>query len=83
MDAQVVLAEAINHAGHNGADVVNPSLGSLRASDLLEDLIGDDDDHASSGRYPAVEDGALTVTSVDQERKKSSFADYGGWVDVA
>jgi thermitase len=95
-----VLAEAIQFASRNGADVVNLSLGSSRESDLLEDLIGDDDDDDSSGRdmvfvaaagnentsasrYPAAEDGALAVTSVDQERKKSSFANYGGWVDVA
>ena len=39
--------------------------------------------NGAGSRYPAAEDGALTVTLVDQERKKSSFANYGGWVDVA
>jgi hypothetical protein len=94
-----VLAEAIQFASRNGADAMNLSLGSSRESDLLENMIKEDDDdgdssgrdaifaaagneNTSASRYPAAEDGALTVTLVDQERKKSSFANYGGLVDA-
>src|SRR5918999_752178 len=94
------IARAIRYAVGNGADVVNLSLGSSRESDLLEDLIGDDDDdqtgrdavfvgaagndNNSVEQYPAAEDGAIAVTSVDQEKKKSGFANYGReWVTIA
>jgi hypothetical protein len=40
-------------------------------------------ENTSASRYPAAEDGALAVTLMDQERKKSSFANYGGWVDAS
>jgi thermitase len=96
-----ILAEAINYAARNGADVVNLSLSSPRQSDLLEDLIDGDDDGASPDghdmvfvaaagndndsllQYPAAEDGVIAVTSVDQEKKKSEFANYGSWVTIA
>jgi subtilisin family serine protease len=95
-----VLAEAINYAAKNGADVVNLSLSSAHQSEVLEDLFGDDDDDGSNGQdmvlvaaagndndsllqYPAAEEGAIAVTSVDQEKKKSDFANYGPWVTIA
>ncbi|MDQ4129115.1 MAG: S8 family serine peptidase [Actinomycetota bacterium] len=92
------IAKAIRFSVSNGADVVNLSLGSSQESDLLEDLIGDDDDDAmgktvfvaaagndgnTASQYPAAEDGAVAVTSVDQAKKKSDFANFGGWVTVA
>ncbi len=41
-------------------------------------------DNNSVRQYPAAEDGAVAVTSVDQERKKSGFANYGSeWVTIA
>ena len=92
------IARAIRYSVNSGADVVNLSLGSSRESDLLEDLIGDDDDDetgqtvfvAAAGndgntasQYPAAEDGAIAVTSVDAAKKKSDFANFGGWITVA
>lgn len=92
------VARAIKFATRNGADVVNLSLGSSRGTGLLEDLIGDDDDDdagptvfvAAAGndgnatrQFPAAEDGAIAVASVDAEKKKSDFSNYGGWVTVA
>jgi subtilisin family serine protease len=92
------IARAIKFATSNGADVVNLSLGSSRETELLEDLIGDDDDDdagptvfvAAAGndanttqQFPAAEDGAIAVASVDGEKKKSDFSNYGGWVTVA
>jgi subtilisin family serine protease len=40
-------------------------------------------DNDSLLQYPAAEDGAIAVTSVDQENKKSEFANYGSWVTIA
>ena len=91
------IARAIRFATNNDADVVNLSLGSSRESDLLEDLIGDDDDDAgktvfaaaagndgsTSQQFPAAEEGAIAVASVDSQRKKSDFSNSGGWVTVA
>lgn len=91
------IARAIKFATGNGADVVNLSLGSSRDTELLGDLIGDDDDDvgptvfvAAAGndgdaaqQFPAAEDGAIAVASVDGEKKKSDFSNYGGWVTVA
>ncbi len=92
------IAKAIRFSVSNGADVVNLSLGSSTESELLEDLIGDDDDD-STGRtvfvaaagndanalpqYPAAEDGAIAVSSVDEAKQKSAFANYGPWVTIA
>jgi len=92
------IAKAIRFATSNDADVVNLSLGSSRESDLLEDLIGDDDDDVTgktvfvtaagndgntAPQYPAAEAGAIAVTSVDEAKKKSEFANFGGWITVA
>lgn len=40
-------------------------------------------ENTSARRYPAAEEDVLAITSVDEERSKSSFANYGGWVDAA
>ena len=92
------IAKAIRYSVSRGADVVNLSLGSSAESDLLEDLIGDGDDDSSSRtffvaaagndgnttiRYPAGEDGAIAVSSVDQAKKKSDFANFGSWISIA
>ena len=91
------IAKAIKFAVRNDADVVNLSLGSSQESDLLEELIGDDDDDAgktvfvaaagndgnSIEQFPAAEEGAIAVASVDSEKKKSDFSNFGRWVTVA
>ena len=40
-------------------------------------------ENTNAPRYPAAGEDVLAITSVDEERSKSSFANYGGWVDVA
>lgn len=92
------IARAIRFATNNDADVVNLSLGSSRETELLESLIGDDDDDGSGRavfvaaagndanaieQFPAAEDGAIAVASVDGEKKRSDFSNSGGWVTVA
>lgn len=97
-----VLAEAVQYATRNGADVVNMSLGSTRESQLIGDLIESDDDDDDGGgssgpvfvaaagndnntakQFPAAEEDAIAVTSVDQNERKSPFANYGNWLTVA
>ena len=91
------IAKAIKFAVRNGADVVNLSLGSSRDTELLGDLIGDDDDDAGNTvfvaaagndtnaiqQFPAAEEGAIAVASVDDQKKKSDFSNFGAWVTVA
>jgi subtilisin family serine protease len=93
-----VVAEAINYAARNGADVVNMSFGMPVESDFLEDVIEDAADDspyqvvfaAAAGnfdstqkQYPAAEDDVIAVTSVGPEQTKSGFANYGAWVGVS
>ena len=101
------IAKAIRYATRNGADVVNLSLGSSGETELLGDLIGDDDDDASdtvfvaaagndgtdgiqcpqngscSPQFPAAEEGAIAVASVDGQKRRSDFSNFGGWLTVA
>ena len=101
------IAKAIRFATRNGADVVNLSLGSSQETELLEDLIGDDDDDAGNTvfvaaagndgtdsvqcpengsckpQFPAAEDGAIAVASVDDQKRRSDFSNFGGWLTVA
>ena len=67
-----LVAEAVQYAVRNGADVVNMSLGTSRPSELVgdvaDDLVADDDDDDTG---PALEDvppeGAVVVASAGNE----------------
>ena len=91
-----VIAEAIQFAVDNGADIISLSLGSAQESELMDDILKDViEDHdvvvvAAAGnlgsnaeQFPASEDEVLAVTSIDARSKKSDFANYGEWIDVA
>lgn len=67
-----LVAEAVQYAVKNGADVINLSLGSSRKSNLLEDVIDDldtDDDDDDTG--PAIQgvppEGVVAVASAGNE----------------
>jgi thermitase len=96
------VSKAISFAQHNGAHVINLSLGTARQSKLLRETVENATQNgvvvaASAGNsntnvahYPAAGngivasvDGLLAVTSVDIDQKKSRFANYGSWVDIA
>ena len=100
------IAKAIRFATRNGADVASLSLGSSQETELLEDLIGDDDDSGNTvfvaaagndgtdtiqcpangscrSQFPAAEDGAIAVASVDDQKRRSDFSNFGGWLTVA
>jgi subtilisin family serine protease len=90
-----LVAEAILFALEHGAQVINLSLGTNEESDLLEDVIEEAAERgvlviAAAGNlgttqavYPAAEEGVLAVTSIGPTDRRSSFASYGRWVDLA
>lgn len=90
-----ILAEAIDHAVRAGAHIINLSLGIDVYSGLLEDAIERAGDEgvlvvAAAGnansdlpRYPAGDDDVLGVASVDGSDFKSTFSNWGSWIDVS
>ncbi len=89
------VAEAILYAVHNGADVINLSLGTPSKSDLLKEVVREATRNgvvvvAAAGnlntnapQYPAADQCALSVTAVGPTSLKSEFANFGGKVDFA
>jgi thermitase len=91
-----VIAEAIQFAVANGADIISLSLGSVQESQLMEDILKDVVEQtdvvvvAAAGnmsnnaeQFPASEEEVLAVTSIDVNSRKSDFANYGEWIDIA
>lgn len=88
-------ASAILFATYNGADVINLSLGTTNPSELLSDVVREaarmgvvvvaaaGNMNLDAKQYPAGEACALAATSVDSQGKKSSFANYGSWINLA
>ena len=88
-------ASAIVYATGHGVDAINLSLGTPHPSALLREVVGEAAQLgvvvvAAAGnlatdakQYPAADDCAIAVTSVNARDKKSSFANYGNWIGVA
>lgn len=88
-------ASAIVYAAHRGADAINLSLGTPNQSALLREAVGEaarlgvvvvgaaGNLNTDAKQYPAAEACVIAVTSVNAQDKKSSFANYGGWIGVA
>ena len=90
------LAYAIEWAVDQGADVINLSVGAESDSRVLRDTIAEAVAQgvvvvAAAGnldsavvQYPAGYPGVLSVTAVDGDNAKASFASFGAdWVDIA
>ncbi|MBI3241834.1 MAG: S8 family serine peptidase [Chloroflexi bacterium] len=89
------VAEAIMYAIHNGANVINLSLGTPSKSDMLKEVIRTATRNgvvvvAAAGnlnskepQYPAANECALSVTAVGPGSIKSDFANFSGGVDFA
>ena len=88
------VANGTTWSADNGAKVVNMSLGGSGSNTLqlavdyawnkgvvLVAAAGNDD--VSSRQYPAAYDKVIAVGSTDKNDLKSSFSNYGSWVDVA
>jgi subtilisin family serine protease len=88
-------ASAIVYATRRGADAINLSLGTPHPSALLREVVGEAAQigvvvvaaagnlNTDAKQYPAAEDCAIAVTSVNARDKRSSFANYGDWIGVA
>jgi thermitase len=87
-------ASAIVYAAQRGADAINLSLGTPHQSLLLRDAVNEaarlgavvvaaaGNLNTDAKQYPAAEACAIAVTSINAYDKKSSFANYGGWIGV-
>lgn len=88
-------AKAMLYAAAGGAEVLNMSLGTIEESRLMREVLSEIAHQgvvvvAAAGnlnnqgkQYPAADACALAVTSVSAKDKKSDFANYGDWVDIA
>jgi len=89
------IANGIIAASDAGAEVINLSLGGTSSSYTLESAVNYAWSHGvvvvaaagNNGRnrrlYPAYYTNAIAVAATDQNDKKASFSNYGGWVEVA
>jgi len=89
------VAEAMIRATDQGAQVINLSLGTSLQSSVLTEAV----DYARSAgvmvvaaagnlnstqpQYPAADEGVIAVAALDEMRFKTSFSNYGSWVDLA
>jgi len=91
------VAEGIEYAYKNGADVINLSLGKHEKSEFVKEAIDQATANgavvvAAAGNsgekqkfYPAAydNDALISVGSTNEEDEKSGFSNYGDWVDVS
>ncbi|MFE4036122.1 S8 family peptidase [Priestia sp. YIM B13489] len=89
------IANAIIYAADQGAQVINLSLGGSQGSLTLENAINyawdkgsvilaaAGNEGANTLTYPAYYENAIAVASTDSNDQKSSFSNYGTWVEVA
>lgn len=89
------VANAIEAAVNDGAQVINLSMGMAISSNVLHEAITYAQDHgvivvASTGnqdsttpQYPAAWDGVVSVAGTDQNDRHASFSNYGTWVSVS
>ncbi|MCA9926767.1 MAG: S8 family serine peptidase [Anaerolineales bacterium] len=94
MTSQAV-ASGIRFATDQEADIINLSLGGPSASNAIQSAInyahqhnvvvvaaaGNDD--SSNRFYPAAGNYVISVAATDNDDKKSSFSNYGSWVDIS
>jgi len=89
------VAEAIIYATDQGAQVLNLSLGTALQSEVLQEAV----DYARSAevmivaaagnlnstepQYPAADEGVIAVAALDEQQLKTSFSNYGSWIDLA
>ncbi len=89
------VAQGVNFAWQNGAKVLSMSLGGTGAPQSLQDAVnaawnnGDivvcaaGNNGSTSAFWPAYYTNSIAVASVDSNDFRSSFSNYGDWVDVA
>ncbi|KAB2915944.1 MAG: S8 family serine peptidase [Bacteroidetes bacterium] len=87
--------EGVTYAASAGADIINCSWSSGQQSQTAQNVIdfavskgsivvaAASNDGVEQIRYPAAYDGVIAVASTDINDNKSSFSNYGTWVDVS
>lgn len=88
------VALAVVWAVDNGASVINMSLGGETSDPTLERavkyalshnvsvVVAAGNESTDTPMYPAALPGVIAVGSVDVDRQRSSFSNYGNWVSV-
>ncbi len=87
--------EGVTYAASAGANIINCSWSSGQFSQTAQTVIdfavskgsivvaAASNDGVEQIRYPAAYDGVIAVASTDINDNKSSFSNYGTWVDVS
>ncbi|HUG15666.1 MAG TPA: S8 family serine peptidase [Thermomicrobiales bacterium] len=89
------IAKGINWSADNGAKVINMSLGGASGSRTVQRAVdyawskgvvivaAAGNQGSSSPHYPAYYAKVIAVAATNHNDQKSSFSNYGSWVDVA
>lgn len=87
--------EGIEWAASNGADVINMSWGGGGSGQYGQNICNDawaqgailvaaaGNDNQSTQFYPAAYNNVVSVASTNQNDQKSSFSQYGTWIDIS
>ena len=89
------IQRAIAQAITDGAKVINMSLGEAQFSQSLNDAVQDawiaglvivagaGNNGTTDLFYPAAFDNVISVGAFDEDHKRATFSNYGGWVDLS
>ncbi|MBN2331299.1 MAG: S8 family serine peptidase [Candidatus Aenigmarchaeota archaeon] len=90
------IAQALEYAVKNSADIISMSFGGEHSSMLQEAMddayasgailiaaAGNDDTDSMDSSYPAAYGNVIAVSATKNDDKKASYSNYGYWVDVA